>query len=44
MLHEKLTSQIIKAFYQINNTPGYGFLKKFMKIPFTRIKGDGFNS
>ena len=28
MLHEDLTKQIIKAFYKVYNTLGYGFLEK----------------
>jgi len=28
MLHEKLTERIIKAFYEVYNTLGYGFLEK----------------
>lgn len=28
MLHEEITSQIIKAFYKVNNTLGFGFLEK----------------
>ena len=28
MLHEEITSQIIKAFYKVNNVLGYGFLEK----------------
>jgi GxxExxY protein len=28
MLHEDITDKIIKAFYKINNTLGYGFLEK----------------
>ena len=28
MLHAELTSQIIEAFYRVNNTLGYGFLEK----------------
>jgi GxxExxY protein len=28
MLHEKLTSKIIRIFYKVNNTLGYGFLEK----------------
>jgi GxxExxY protein len=28
MLHEKTTDRIIKAFYQVYNTLGYGFLEK----------------
>lgn len=28
MIEEKLTSQIIKAFYKVYNTLGYGFLEK----------------
>ncbi len=28
MLYEEITSQIIKAFYKVNNTLGFGFLEK----------------
>ncbi len=28
MKHEELTEQIIKAFYKVYNTLGYGFLEK----------------
>ena len=28
MLHEEITGKIIKAFYKVNNTLGYGFLEK----------------
>ena len=28
MLHEEITSQIIKAFYKVNNVLGFGFLEK----------------
>jgi GxxExxY protein len=28
MLHEEITVQIIKAFYKVNNTLGFGFLEK----------------
>jgi GxxExxY protein len=28
MLHEEITSQIIAAFYDVNNKLGYGFLEK----------------
>ena len=28
MLYEDITSKIIKAFYKVNNTLGYGFLEK----------------
>ena len=28
MLHEEITGQIIKAFYKVNNTLGFGFLEK----------------
>lgn len=28
MLYEDITSQIIKAFYKVNNTLGFGFLEK----------------
>ena len=28
MLHANLTEKIIKAFFQVNNTLGYGFLEK----------------
>ena len=28
MLHKKLTSEIIRIFYKVNNTLGYGFLEK----------------
>jgi len=28
MKHEELTQQIIKAFFKVNNTLGYGFLEK----------------
>ncbi|MFA7418810.1 MAG: GxxExxY protein [Melioribacteraceae bacterium] len=28
MLHEESTNQIIKAFYKVNNTLGFGFLEK----------------
>lgn len=28
MLHEELTEKIIKAYYQVYNTLGYGFLEK----------------
>ena len=28
MLYEKLTSEIIRTFYKVNNTLGYGFLEK----------------
>ena len=28
MLHKDLTEKIIKAFYKVNNTLGYGFLEK----------------
>lgn len=28
MLHSELTSKIIKAFYQVNDALGYGFLEK----------------
>ena len=28
MLHKSLTGQIIKSFYQVYNTLGYGFLEK----------------
>ena len=28
MLHEEITSKIIKVFYQVYNTLGYGFLEK----------------
>lgn len=28
MLHEEITSQIINAFYKVNNTLGFGFLEK----------------
>ena len=28
MLHEEITGKIIKAFYKINNSLGYGFLEK----------------
>ncbi len=41
MLHEEITSQIIKAFYKVNNTLGFGFLEKVyenaMKIELTRM-------
>jgi len=28
MLHEEITGKIIKAFYKVNNSLGYGFLEK----------------
>ena len=28
MLHEEITSQIIKTFYKVNNTLGFGFIEK----------------
>lgn len=28
MLHANLTEKIIKAFFKVNNTLGYGFLEK----------------
>jgi GxxExxY protein len=28
MLHSEITEKIIKAFYKVNNTLGYGFLEK----------------
>ncbi len=28
MKHQEITEQIIKAFYKVYNTPGYGFLEK----------------
>jgi len=28
MLHENITEKIIKAFYKVNNTLGFGFLEK----------------
>lgn len=28
MLHEDITNKIIKAFYKVNNTLGFGFLEK----------------
>ncbi|GAI86980.1 unnamed protein product [marine sediment metagenome] len=28
MLHANLTEKIVKAFYKVNNTLGYGFLEK----------------
>ncbi|PKL82460.1 MAG: GxxExxY protein [Ignavibacteriae bacterium HGW-Ignavibacteriae-3] len=41
MLHEEITSQIIKAFYKVNNVLGFGFLEKVyenaMKIELTRM-------
>lgn len=41
MLHEEITSQIIKAFYKVNNTLGFGFLEKVyenaMKIELARM-------
>ncbi len=41
MLYEEITSQIIKAFYKVNNTLGFGFLEKVyenaMKIELTRM-------
>jgi GxxExxY protein len=41
MLHGEITSQIIKAFYKVNNTLGFGFLEKVyenaMKIELIRM-------
>jgi GxxExxY protein len=41
MLHEEITSQIIKAFYKVNNVLGYGFLEKVyentMKLELTKM-------
>jgi GxxExxY protein len=41
MLHEEITSPIIKAFYKVNNTLGFGFLEKVyenaMRIELTRM-------
>lgn len=33
MKHEEITDKIIKAFYRVYNTLGYGFLEKCMKMP-----------
>ena len=42
MLYEETTSRIIKAFYKVYNTLGYGFLEKVyensMMIEFNRAK------
>ena len=41
MLHEEITSQIIKAFYKVNNVLGFGFLEKVyenaMKLELTKM-------
>lgn len=41
MLYEDITSQIIKAFYKVNNTLGFGFLEKVyenaLKLELTKV-------
>ena len=44
LLHEKLTENIIKTFYDVYNELGYGFLEKiFQNSLFIELKNRGFN-
>ena len=44
MIEEELTSQIIKAFYKVYNTLGYGFLEKvYENALFLELKEMGFD-
>lgn len=33
MKHSELTEKVIKSFYKVYNTLGYGFLEKYMRTP-----------
>ena len=35
LLHQDLTSLIIKTFYEVYNELGYGFSKKFIRTPYS---------
>lgn len=44
MKHEELTEKIIKAFYKVYNTLGYGFLEKvYENALYIELTGMGFN-
>ena len=44
MLHSELTGQIIKAFYKVYNTLGYGFLEKiYENVLVIELKKMGFH-
>ena len=44
MLHEEITSKIIKAFYKVYNTLGYGFMEKvYENALLIELKKEGFN-
>jgi len=43
MLHEDITEKIIKAFYKVYNTLGYGFLEKvYQRALFIELRKMGF--
>ena len=43
MLHEQITGGIIKCFYQVYNTLGYGFLEKvYQNALFLELRDRGF--
>jgi GxxExxY protein len=44
MLHEEITQKIIKAFYKVYNTLGYGFLEKvYQKALLIELRGMGLH-
>lgn len=44
MLHSELTEKIIKAFYKVYNTLGYGFLEKvYENVLVIELKKMGFH-
>lgn len=44
MLHKHITSGVIKAFYQVYNTFGYGFLEKvYANALVHELKSQGFS-
>ena len=44
MLHEEITEKIIKAFYKVNNTLGFGFLEKVYENAIAvELRKMGFN-
>lgn len=42
-LHQELTDQVIKAFYKVYNTLGFGFLERvYQNALFTELRNQGF--